>query len=58
MRIYLHYLINLKTQHHRKLKLIFQLLVFFSFDKLCLLADEIEEDDIEGNKPLTLEEFR
>jgi len=21
-------------------------------------ADEIEEDDIEGNKPLTLEEFR
>ncbi len=25
---------------------------------LHLLDDEIDEDDIEGNKPLTMEEFR
>ena len=59
MRIYLHCLINLKIQHPKKPKLIFQLLVtLLLLIILFPIADEIEEDDIEGNKPLTLEEFR
>ncbi len=36
------------------IKMIYQLFVIY----YLLIDDEMDEDDIEGNKPLTMEEFR